>query len=154
MLCSSTCGFPPQFYNSHPALRQPIATLHSQRQPGHLFSTSGYGFDDQQSYDALYRPGLTLQQQPVTSIPAADSSRSFTIIFNSDEQKCILGRMRNMHLISDSTTKELSQHHVQLLNTTFANKKKRLDCFNEKPKNSLEKQDSKSVLQPAATHGK
>ena len=62
--------------------------------------------------------------------------------------------MRNMHLISDSTTKELSQHHVQLLNTTFANKKKRLDCFNEKPKNSLEKQDSKSVLQQAATHGK
>jgi hypothetical protein len=98
---------------------------------------------------------LTLQQQPVTSTPAADSSRAFTIIFNSDEQKCILGRMRNMRLISDSTTKELSQHHVQLLNTTFANKKKRLDhdCFNEKPKKSLEKQDSKSVLQPAATRG-
>jgi len=62
--------------------------------------------------------------------------------------------MRNMRLISDSTTKELSQHHVQLLNTTFANKKKRLDCFNEKPKKTLEKQDSKSVLQQAATHDK
>jgi hypothetical protein len=97
---------------------------------------------------------LTFQQQPVTSIPAADSSRAFTIIFNSDEKKCILGRMRNMRLISDSTTKELSQHHVQLLNTTFANKKKRLDCFNEKPKKTLEKQDSKSVLQQAATHDK
>jgi hypothetical protein len=59
-----------------------------------------------------------------------------------------------MHLISDSKAKELSQHHVQFLNTTFANKKKRLDCFDEKPKNSLEKQDSKSVLQPAATHDK
>jgi hypothetical protein len=94
--------------------------MQSQRQPGHLFSTSGYGFDGQQSYDALYHPGLTLQQQPVTSIPAADSSRAFTIIFNSDEEKCILGRMRNMRLISDSTTKELSQHHVQLLDTTFA----------------------------------
>jgi hypothetical protein len=40
-----------------------------------------------------------MQQQPVTSIPAADSSGAFTIIINSDEQKCILGRMRNMHLI-------------------------------------------------------
>ncbi len=64
--------------------------------------------------------------------------------------------MRNMCLISDSTTKELSQHHVQLLNTTFTNKKKRLDssCFNEPPPKSLEKQDSESVLQQEATHDK
>ena len=62
--------------------------------------------------------------------------------------------MRNMRLISDSTTKELSQHHLQLLNTTFANKKKRLDCFNENPQKTLEKPDSKSVLQHAATHDK
>ncbi len=109
----STCRFPMQFYNSHPNVRQTIATLHSQHQPGHLFSTSGYGFDGQRSYDALYRPGLSLQQQQMTSIPAADSSRAFTIIFNSDEQECILGRMRKMLLISDSTTKELGQHHVQ-----------------------------------------
>jgi hypothetical protein len=45
----------------------------------------------------------------------------------------------------------LSQHHVQLLDTTFANKKQRLDCFNGKTKNSLEKQDSGSVLQQAVT---
>jgi hypothetical protein len=128
----STCGFSPQLYNSSPALRHPIASLHSQHQPSHLFSTSGYGFNGQQSYDALHRLGLTLQPQPMTSIPAADSSRAFSIILNSDEQKCILGIMMNMRLISDSTTKELSPHHVQLLNTTFANKKKRLDCFNDK----------------------
>jgi hypothetical protein len=59
-----------------------------------------------------------------------------------------------MHLISDSTIQELGQHHVQLLNTTFANKKKRLDCFDEKPQKNLEKQDSGSALQQAATHGK
>ncbi len=87
----STCGFPMQFYNSHPNVRQPIASLHCQRQPGHLISTSGYGFDGQRSYDALYLPGLSLQQQPMTSIPAADSSRAFTFVFSSDEQECILG---------------------------------------------------------------
>ncbi len=59
-----------------------------------------------------------------------------------------------MRLISDSSIKELTQQHVQLLNTTFANKKQRLDCFNEKTKNSLEKQDSGSVLQQVATHNK
>ncbi len=53
-----------------------------------------------------------------------------------------------MRLITDSTTKELSQHHVQLLNTMFASKKKGLDCFNK----NLEKQDSGSVLQQAGTH--
>jgi hypothetical protein len=123
----STCGFLPQFYHSHPDLRHPTASLHSQHQPGHLFCNSGYGFIGQQSYDALYRQ----QPQPMTSIPAADSSRPFTISLTSDEQKCILRRMRKMRLISDRTTKELSQHHVQLLNTAFANIKQRLDCFNE-----------------------
>ena len=61
-----------------------------------------------------------------------------------------------MRLISDRTTKELSQHHVQLLNTTFANIKQRLDCFNENTQKSLEKhwKDSKSVLQPAAKQDK
>ncbi len=93
-------------------------------------------------------PSLFLQQQPMTSIPPSDSNRAFTIIFNSDEQNCILGRMRKMRLITDSTTKELSQHHVQLLNTMFASKEKGLDCFNK----NLEKQDSGSVLQQAAMH--
>ncbi len=133
----STCGFLPQFYNSHPDFRHPIASLHSEHQPGHLFGTSGYhdGFNGQQSYDALYRQ----QPQPMTSIPAADSSRRFTIILTSDEQKCILRRMRKMRLISDRTTKELSQHSVQLLNTTFENKKQRLDCFNENTKKKFRK---------------
>ena len=118
----STCGFPPQFYNIHLDLRQPVATMYSQ------------------DYDLLLRPGSTLQQQPMESIPAADSSRAYTIIFNLDEQKCIVGRMKKTRLISDSTTKTLTQHHVQLLNTTFANKKKCLDCFKDKTKISLEKQ--------------
>jgi hypothetical protein len=34
------------------------------------------------------------------------------------------------------------------------NRKKRLDCFNEKPKTNLEKQDSGSVLQQAVMHCK
>jgi hypothetical protein len=93
----STCGFPQQFYNNHPDLRQPIATQHSQRQPDHLFSTSGYGF------------GAMMRCTARLDFAAA-------------------------------------------ANTTFANKKKRLDCFNEKPNKNLEKQDSKSVLQQAATH--
>ncbi len=32
----STCGFSQQFYNSHPDLRHPIESLHSQHQPSHL----------------------------------------------------------------------------------------------------------------------
>jgi hypothetical protein len=63
-----------------------------------------YGFNGQQSYDALHLPGLTFQPQPMTSIPAAVSSKPFTIILNSDEQIVFLRRMRKMRLISDSST--------------------------------------------------
>ncbi len=95
-----------------------------------------------QSLDALYGPSFNLQRKPMAPITAADSSRSFTIDFTHDEQQSVIKRMINMNLISDSKTKELSPHHVQLLNTMFANKKKRLECFNEKKKkrkNTLQK---------------
>jgi hypothetical protein len=46
---------------------------------------------------------------------------------------------------------------IRVPGSTFANKKQRLDCFNGKTKNSLEKQaslqDTGSVLQQAVTHG-
>jgi hypothetical protein len=64
--------------------------------------------------------------------PIAETGRSFTIIFTSEEEKNVLTRMIHMHMISDKQTKELNPSHVQLLNTMFANKKKRLDCFNDR----------------------
>jgi hypothetical protein len=47
-------------------------TQYRQRKPSDLCNNPGYGFDGQQSYGLLYCPGLTWQQQPMTSIPAAD----------------------------------------------------------------------------------
>ncbi len=84
----------PVDFHSNSDLRQPIASQYSQDKPSYLCNNPGYGFDGQRSYDLLYRPGLTWQQQPTTSIPAADSSRAFTMTFNFDEQKLILGRMK------------------------------------------------------------
>ena len=42
-----------------------------------------------------------------------------------------------MHMIPDNQTEALSASHVQLLNTLFANKKKRLNCFNATTKTKL-----------------
>ena len=59
--------------------------------------------------------------------------------------------MINMHMIADSEIKELSPSHVQLLNTMFANKKKRLDCFNDIIKGKV-KHGSKLLSLQKAIH--
>ncbi len=90
-------------------------------------------------------PSFNVQRKPMASIAAADSSRSFTIDFTHDKQQSVIKRMINMNLISDSKTKVLSPHHVQLLNTMFANKKKRLECFDQ-TKKKQEKYIAKTIL--------
>ena len=121
----STVGFPAQ-------MGRPVHTLHNHGQldhHNHPFYIPGYGLDSQQNYDALYSSSSSFNLQPTPV--ATDSSRSYTVIFSHDEEQCVIKRMINMHMISDSEIKELSPSHVQLLNTMFANKKKRLDCFND-----------------------
>ncbi len=61
-------------------------------------------------------------------------------MFTNKEKKLVLKRMIKMQMISDYQTNELSQSHVQILNTMFANRKKRLDCFNYR---EAERQNSK-----------
>ena len=46
--------------------------------------------------------------------------------------------MMHMHMICYQHTKELNPLHVQLLNTMFVNRKKRLDCFNDREKERKE----------------
>ena len=88
----------------------------------------------QQNYDTLRHSSsriVTVHSAP-SILPIAENGRSFTVIFTSEEEKIVLKRMMHMHMISDQHTKELNPSHVQLLNTMFANKKKRLDCFNDR----------------------
>ena len=73
------------------------------------------------------------------SIPLIEETdSSFTVIFTSEEEKIVLKRIIQMHMISDHHTKKLNPSHVQLLNTMLANKKKRLDCFNDREKERTE----------------
>jgi hypothetical protein len=80
----------------------------------------------QQNYDTLrYSSSRIVTVHSAPSIPPiAETGRSVTVIFTSEEEKIVLKRTMHMHMISDQHTKELNPSHVQLLNTMFANKKK------------------------------
>ena len=106
--------------------------------------TSEFGWNMQPNYDMLRNSSGTVHSAPSIP-PIAETGRSFTIIFTSEEEKNVLTRMIHMHMILDNQTKELNPSHVQLLNTMFANKKKRLDCFNDR---ANERQES--ILRRAA----
>jgi hypothetical protein len=102
--------------------------------------TTGFGWNMQQNYDTLRNSSariVTVHSAPSIP-PIAETGRSYTIIFTSEEEKIVLKRMIHMRMISDQHTKELNPSHVQLLNTMFANKKKRLDCFNDRVKERKE----------------
>jgi hypothetical protein len=146
-------GFPAHLSNGLPHLMHLIAAMQYDQGQPHIFSNYGYGFvgHRHKNLDALYGPSFNLQRKPMAPIAAADSSRSFTIEFTHDEQQSVIKKMINMNLISDSETKELSPHHVQLLYTMFANKKKCLECFHETNKKQ-EKYIAKTILSTAATH--
>ena len=101
--------------------------------------TSGFGWNMQPNYDMLRNSSGTVHSAPSIP-PIAETGRSFTVFFTSEEEKNVLTRMIHMQMITDRHTKELNPSHVQLLNTMFANKKKRLNCFNDREK---EREESK-----------
>ena len=114
---------------------------HSNYQQGQHMQGTEFDWNVHQNYDTLQYSTLQYStsriansQSTSNTLPIVGSSRSYTVFLTSEEEKTILNRMIHMHMIQDHQIKALTSSHVQLLNTMFANKKKRLDCFNAGPK--------------------
>ena len=79
--------------------------------------TSEFGWNMQPNYDMLRNSSSRIGavHSGPSIPPIAETGRSFTVIFTSEEEKNVLTRMIHMHMITDHHTKELNLSHVQLL---------------------------------------